>query len=310
MSDTSFSLSPAFKPKYWPTWLGLCFLRLICLLPYPVLMQIGKGIGLLAYRLMKKRKRIAQINIDACFNELPQAERDALTKEAMVNTGIGIMEGFYSWWTSFDEINARGTLHGADIVREAQARGQGVIILSPHYTSIEVSGRILFGNLPADTTYRAQNNAAIDWCLTRARQQDGCHLIEKTEMRKMIKRLKQGRAMWYACDQDFGRKNSVFAPFFGHQAATIATIGRLVKITGAKVVFIDYFRDDSQGFAKSHYHVNISDPFTDQFNASDLDNAIVMNQAVEASVRQHKSQYFWVHKRFKKRPKHETKNFY
>jgi KDO2-lipid IV(A) lauroyltransferase len=135
-------------------------------------------------------------------------------------------------------------------------------------------------------------------------------LIEKTEMRKMIKRLKQGRAMWYACDQDFGRKNSVFAPFFGHQAATIATIGRLVKITGAKVVFIDYFRDDSQGFAKSHYHVNISDPFTDQFNASDLDNAIVMNQAVEASVRQHKSQYFWVHKRFKKRPKHETKNFY
>ena len=305
-----FSINPAFKPKYWPTWIGLALLRLICFLPYPVLMHMGKGIGLLAYKVIKKRKRIAQINIDACFPELSQLEREALTKEAIVNTGIGIMEGFYSWWTPFETLNAKGTLHGADIVRKAQAEGRGVIILSPHYTSIEVSGRILFGNLPADTTYRAQNNKAIDWCLTRARKQDGCHLIEKTEMRQMIKRLKKGRAMWYACDQDFGRKNSVFVPFFGHQAATIATIGRLAKITGAKVVFIDYKRDDSQGFAKSHYHVNISDPFEDQFSGSDEENALIMNQAVEASIRKNKSQYFWVHKRFKKRPENDDTKFY
>ncbi len=304
------TITPAFRPKYWPTWLGLAVLRIICFLPYPILMHIGQGIGKIAYRLLKKRKRIAQINIDACFPELSQSERDVLTKEAIINTGIGIMEGFYSWWTPFDALNARGTLHGAEHVIEAQKQGQGVIILSPHYTSIEVSGRILFGNLPADTTYRAQNNEAIDWCLSRARKQDGCHLIEKTEMRQMIKRLKQGRAMWYACDQDFGRKNSVFVPFFHHQAATIATIGRLVKITGAKVVFIDYKRDDRQGFAKAHYHVNITDPFETQFLGTDEENAILMNQQVEHSIRKNMSQYFWVHKRFKKRPHHNDKPFY
>ena len=66
MSKTR-AINPAFMPKYWPTWFALAIVRVFCFLPYPVLMHMGKGIGLLAYKVIKKRKRIAQINIDACF---------------------------------------------------------------------------------------------------------------------------------------------------------------------------------------------------------------------------------------------------
>lgn len=309
MSDQPL-MNPAFKPKYWPTWLGLAVVRAFCFLPYPVIMQLGKAIGFLAYKLLKKRKRIAQTNIDACLPELSQAEREQLVKETIINTGIGLIEGLYSWWAASKTLNARTTFTGKELVLKAQAQGRGVIILGAHFTPVEFLGRVACEELQMDVTYRAQNNQAIDWCLRRTRQRNNSQLIEKTEMRKMIRNLKKGHAIWYTCDQDFGRKNSVFAPFFGNQAATLATLGRLIKMTNAKVVFIEYQRNDSQGLAKAQYSINISDPFDKQFSESDLQNATVMNQQVEQAVRKNLSQYFWVHKRFKKRPEHNAKPFY
>ena len=297
-------------PRYWPTWLGILLIRLFCFLPYAFVIQIGRGIGILAYALLKKRKRIAHINIDACLPELSQAERDQLVKETIINSGIGLVEGLYSWWASSKSLHSRTTFTGKELVLEAQAQGRGVIVLGAHFTPVELLGRVACEQLRMDVTYRAQNNKAIDWCLRHTRQRNQSDLIEKTEMRKMIRNLKRGNAIWYTCDQDFGRKNSVFASFFGHQAASLATLGRLVKMTNAKVVYIDYHRDDSQGLSKAQYYINITDPFDKQFGESDLQNAIDMNQQVEKVVRKSLNQYFWVHKRFKRRPRRDDEPFY
>ena len=133
-------------------------------------------------------------------------------------------------------------------------------------------------------------------------------MVEKTEMRRLIKILKSGRAMWYASDQDFGRKHSVFAPFFGHQAATLASISKILKLTKAKPLYFSHYRI-GEG-KNTRYLMRISDPFGEELGDDDIKNAALINQTVEAAIHFAPEQYMWVHRRFKTRPNPKDPKFY
>ena len=65
-------------PRYWLTWVGIGLLYLLVLLPYPVIYWLGTSIGRFSMRFLKRRVAIAQRNLELCFPDMPQAERDAL----------------------------------------------------------------------------------------------------------------------------------------------------------------------------------------------------------------------------------------
>ncbi len=65
-------------PRYWLTWLGIGFLYVLVLLPYPLLYVTGCGLGRLAMRFMKRRVQVAQRYLALCFPAMPTSERDAM----------------------------------------------------------------------------------------------------------------------------------------------------------------------------------------------------------------------------------------
>ncbi len=107
--------------------------------------------------------------------------------------------------------------------------------------------------------------------------------------------------MWYAPDQDYGPKQSVFAPFFGVEAATITVIPRLVKINNSAVLMLAHHRTpDGKG-----YRVSISQPLSDYPTGDDVADATTINRCLENEIRKSPAQYMWLHRRFKTRPKGE-----
>src|SRR5690606_41260821 len=76
--------------------------------------------------------------------------------------------------------------------------------------------------------YREHSNAAFDYVQRRGRERHNADAIavEREDVRSMLKSLRKGRGIWYAPDQDYGRKASVFVPLFGIPAATVTEIGR------------------------------------------------------------------------------------
>jgi len=285
-------------------------LRLFCLLPYPILMVLGKGLGYAYYSLAKSRRKVVEVNLDICLPELGASEKQQLCKDTMLNAGIGMIEGFYAMWASDKALVKRSTFSGKALLEQAKADGQGVILLGAHFSPIEIIGHCTGLNIPLDITYRPQDNPVVEHLMIKARSKHYGQLITKSEMRQMVRNLKKGHTVWYTCDQDFGRKYSTFAPFFGTQAATIATLGRMIKMTKPKVLFLDYRRDSSQGLSKSHYYIDIIDPFDNQLGDDDEANAPIINQVLEARIRENLDQYFWMHKRFKRRPNKDDKKFY
>jgi len=104
---------------------------------------------------------------------------------------------------------------------------------------------------------------------------------------------------------DYGPRESVFIPFFGVPAATIPTLSRLVRITGAKVVpCVTRQLRGGQGYVVKFY------PAWEDFPGNGIeDDTRRMNAFIEERVLEMPEQYFWLHKRFKTRPRGEAKPY-
>ncbi len=286
--------------KDYPVIAALFLMKCLVRLPLPVWQKFGIALGKLVYLVAKKRRHIVEVNLKMAFPDKTEAERDKMTRAVIINTVLGALESFYSWWADDADIRARSTIKDLDILLDAN-KGQGVIIIGAHYSTLDLSGRVMGLFKKVDIVYKKQSNKVFNQTMIDCRSPYYSGMIEKKDMRSMIKRLKEGHIVWYAPDQDFGRKGAVFAPFFGVETATLANIGKLVKLTGAKVVFFSHFRE---GLGEDTRFVGaVTAPFGDDVSTDDEMNARTVNHALEQSLRENDiTQYFWVHKRFKTRP--------
>ncbi len=125
-----------------------------------------------------------------------------------------------------------------------------MLLLSGHFCSLDFAGRILMNHHPACFTYQELRNRLLDQLTRKARTRNCKQLIHRHDIRGFIKALRAGEVVWYAPDQDQGRKNSVFAPLFGIPANTLNATTKLARLTGAAVMpFVIQRLPDAQGYA-------------------------------------------------------------
>ena len=75
-------------PRYWPTWLGLGILYLVTKLPYTLQLEFGKNLGRISYYLLKRFRRVAEINLKLCFPTLSHQAREYLLKKQFQSLGM------------------------------------------------------------------------------------------------------------------------------------------------------------------------------------------------------------------------------
>ncbi len=290
-------------PKYWGMWLVIGLLRLAALLPYRAQLKIGAWLGRLMNRLSKKRRRIVDTNLRLCFPEKSQAERDAIRDRCFENLGISLMEMAICWWWPDQKVKPLIEVRGLEHIEACRQQGRGVILLSGHFTSLEIGGRLLVQYIDMQAMYRTQRNRLFDSLLYSKRKGYLADIVSRKNTLKLLKGIRRGIPTWYAPDQDFRRERNVFAPFFGVPTATITASSRLAK--SAKAAMLPYFperKDDGSG-----YILHILPPLENFPSGDDLADATAINASIEQFVRQHPEQYMWVHQRFKTRPPGEDK---
>ncbi|MDX1490922.1 MAG: LpxL/LpxP family Kdo(2)-lipid IV(A) lauroyl/palmitoleoyl acyltransferase [Pseudohongiellaceae bacterium] len=294
-SQRSDTLKPFLGPKYWPTWIGFACIWLLAQAPFAVQMQIGKIIGWLSYHLARERRRICRINIDLCFPQLSASQRKTLVKETFISNGIGIMEVGMAWCRNPEDFRERVTISGLDNLQAASEQGKGVLLVCAHFTTLEFAGSLLSLFHKMDVTYRPHKNALFETLMYRARKRLYGAVIDRGDVRLALKRLKQGATVWYAPDQDYGAKHSVFVSFFGVKAATITATSRFASFNDSAVIFFSHYRSKNN----ASYHLDFSAPLTDYPSGDDKSDARRINQIIEEAVAEHPEQYLWLHKRFK-----------
>lgn len=300
MADDNTPLQLRFfiNPLYWFTWIGIGLLYLTTLLPYRGMLRLGMATGWLSYMLMPQRRRITRTNIRLAFPELDNLATTQLVKQSFYSASTAVFESAWAWWASDIKIKPLGHVEGIEHLQAALRRGKGVIMLGGHYTTVEISGRLLGYHIKVYPTYKRAHNALFEVIMTRGRRNMQKGLVRSSDMRATLKLLKQGEILWYAPDQDFGIERSVFAPFMGVQTATLTMSARLAARAGSPVVpFSSQRLADGQGYVIRFM------PMLDNFpSGDDVQDATAVNAAIEKSVRLAPEQYLWGHRRFKTRP--------
>lgn len=287
-------------PRFWLLWLGLGLLWLLVQLPYVCLLWLGRGLGALMFHLAGSRRRIARRNLELCFPELSEARREQLLRENFASTGIAFFEMAMSWWWPRQRLARLARIEGLEHLQRAQAEGQGVILMAFHFTTLEIGAALLGQRQTIDGMYREHSNPVFDYVQRRGRERHNADAtaIEREDIRAMLRVLRAGRAIWYAPDQDYGRKQSLFAPLFGIPAATVTATTKFARLGKARVVPFSQSRlADGSG-----YRLVIHPPLEDFPGESEEADCRRINQLVEQAIRQQPEQYLWAHRRFKTRP--------
>jgi len=280
-------------PRTYPTWAGIILLRLLSFLPYRIMMAIGSLIGLIALSTMTSRKRIAEINLKLCFPQKSDTERSKLLTENFKSMGKGLMEVAIAWWWSDERIKSlRIETSGIEHLNSSN----GTIFLTAHFSSLELSARLLGQYAESYAMYRPHTNEVLQYHYEKYRSRYSLGIIPRYDVRSMVKALKEKKGIWFAPDQNFARKGFVFSTFFQIPAATNPATSRFANLTDADVIPFHVIRNED-GYNLSFDPQVEAIPSGSLQSDTDLINAFFENWILKSP-----DQYNWIHRRFKTQP--------
>lgn len=285
--------------------LGVFILWLLHFLPFRVLVAIGNGVGVLLYLLAAKRRKIGTTNLRLCFPKMSEEARTTLLRAHFKMFARGLVERCILWWASAERISSLIRVEGVEHFDAIQ--GQPAILLTPHFVGMDAGGQWVAQHTDTVCMYANQRSVYLTQLLLEKRARFRTQLLYSRQqgLRPILKGMRDNMPFIYPPDQDQGVKDGAFIPFFGVPAATMTSVSRIAKMTGAKVVpSITRVLPGGVGYVLTFY------PAWENFPSGDeVADARRMNEFIEQRILEMPEQYFWLHKRFKTRPEGEE-SFY
>lgn len=293
------TIAKLIAPHHWLTWLVFGGFAVIVRLPLNWQCQIGRKFAQTLAKLIPRRTEVIRTNLRLAFPHLNKAEQEQLLAKSIDSLGLTFVETMYVWLRGVESLLPRITLEGLEHLSDTHANSNGgTVLVGAHFASLDLVGAALSLKSPFGIAYRRQRNPVSEYFARRSRKRYYSTVVEANELRALVRELRRGETMWFAADQDMGkRKTTCFVPFFGVDASTVVTPYWLARKTGSKAVFMSHTRDEQNCTWKLQLTpIELADA-TD-LACHEIDAAKV-NRLIEDVVRSEPSQYFWVHRRYK-----------
>ena len=276
-------------------------LRIVSYLPLGAAQFIGKWLGLLAWKLGGRPKKITDINLDICLPELTEEQRRELSRDSLAHTGMTALEIPLMWeWPVNKCLGLIKETEGLELVDEALSTGKGLILLAPHLGNWELTGLFFSSRYKMAALYSPPHIKEFEDYMIRVRGRLGSELVrgDRKGLMRLMGILKEGGVAGILPDQSPRGKTNAYAPFFGMDVMTMTLVGKLVQKTGANVLVTYAERlPNGEGFKI------LVTPAEPGIGADDtVAGATALNQSVEKVVRMAPEQYQWEYKRMRHRP--------
>ncbi len=292
-----FSVS-FLHPRHWGVWLGFALLAIIVnILPYRLLLPLGQSLGKLGMRYGKKRVHVAKRNLELAFPDKTAEDIERIVTENFHNTGLAVIETGITWfWPTW---RFKKLLVEKDIsaLREKAAQGKGVLLCCVHALNLEITARAFAViGLAGYGVFRPHDNPAYNFIQCWGRTHNGNKLIDRKDLKQMIRVLRNGEFLFYLPDHDYGRKKSVFVPFFAIKDACTTTGTSILAYTSkCAIIPGSGFRNEQGKYElMADKCIEADYPQKDEVAA-----AAYMNKCVEEIILRAPEQWMWLHKRYK-----------
>lgn len=273
------------------------------LLPLPVGLALGRGLGTLMRLLAKKRYRVALKNLRIAFGDtLSEAERERIARESFRHFGMFAIEGIKFAYMPQEEVERRIAVdqEGYAEFEAIMAEKKGCLFITGHLGNFEIAGGWITarGYELFALAREARDRGTTDIMLSM-RERKGIQVITLNQSIKPIfAGLKRNACVTIICDQNAA---DVFVPFFGHPTGTVDGPARIALKTGAPLLFIYCVRDGKGGYQLRSNGLYRVEP-TGEEQADILRVTAEINRHLEAIIRQYPEQWLWFHDRWKSSP--------
>ena len=267
----------------------------------------ARVLGWLAPRLMRSRAHIVRTNLSLCFPERSEQERAAWLQQHFYLLALSVVDRGLCWFGAKADIMQATPITGLEHLDDLLKQGRRIIMLAPHFIGLDAAATrlTLFLNESA-TMYTPQSDDDVDTLVREGRSRfNTVHLVSRNAgVRGLIRHLRNGVPVYYLPDMDFRETGSVFVPFFGVPAATLLATAQIAKTWDAAVVPIVSRLNADTG----QYEIQVLPPLEDFPGEQSAEAATArLNQLIESWISVDPPQYYWVHRRFKTRPKGEPR---
>ena len=253
---------------------------------------IGRAIGPLT-----SAHRTARLGLRIAFPDLVEAAREQLARDQWENFGRYI--GEFPLLDRITPESGRVEIVGAEHLEHVVALGSPAIFVSGHLSSLEVMPVVILkAGIVCDITYRAANNPLVDRRMRESRARYGVTLFapKGTEGgRKLLEGLASGRSIALMNDQRYD--DGPLGLFFGKPVRTNPAAARLARRFGAPIIPMSVTRLKGARFRVTA-HPPIEVPRTDDREADIVAGVDAINVFIEARVREHPAEWWWMHKRW------------
>lgn len=282
-------------PRYWPTWMGLGLAYVLSLLPFARQLALGRAMGRALRCLSGGFAAIARRNMQLCLPELRAAKRERLLEKHFESLGVAVMEVSLAWWSAPGKLGSMVRIEGIEHLHAALGRGQGALLLTAHFTPIELAGRLLASVCPVPLGFvrTPLRNEALAYVRQHVRGGCRAYAIANDDIRCVVAALRRNECVCYAPDHARRQECAQMVPMFGIPAASNTLIARIAHTTGATVVPYFFRRlPGTEGYLATFH------PALEGFPSEPIaPDSECFNRMIEAQVRMAPEQYLWINRR-------------
>ena len=285
-------------PKYWGVWIGFGLLALfVNAMPYSWLLAMGRGLGKFSMRFAKGRVRTARRNLELAFPEMSQIEIDRFVLENFKNTGAGLVETGIAWFWPTWRFKCHIIEHNTQPLRDYEEQGKGVLLCCVHALNLEITARAFAViGLSGYGVFRPHDNPAYNFIQYWGRTHNGNRVVDRKDLKQMVRVMREGNRLFYLPDHDYGKKNAAYVPLFAvEDACTTTGTSILAKLSNCGIVIGSGFRNQ-----QGKYDIMADKAIDADFPQRDAVAAAgYMNKFVEELILRAPEQWMWLHRRFK-----------
>ena len=279
--------------------------RLICCLPHSWLLALGRGLGILYYKLIKKQRNRA---IKQMMESLQISEEEAqrTVRASFINMAQNVLEILYMPNLNKDNFTEYIEIEHLDRMKAALAEKHGVVVLTGHVGTWEwLSAAFTLSGLPVTAIAKPQPNMQYTYALNDLRKTIHVEIFSRgtSELIAAARALKSGKILGFLVDQDAG-PGGAFLPFLGRIAATPMGPAVFARKFNSPVVPAFILRQPNGkhkvvvGEVMRYHDTGDTDKDLFDFTAR-------MTKVVEQIIRDNPTQWLWFQKRWNTKPEQQ-----
>jgi len=293
------------KKTVWLLEAGLFIILSVplAILPLRWSMKAGEILGLFLFYLWGSRRRIAVENLRnavASGSILLADTVETVIRDDFRNLGKSFIEVIRIYYGSGKKILESVDIEGVENLHEAQSRGRGVLLLTGHCGNWELLALITgMGLSHGAVVARQMNNPYLNSLLEKVRRRYGNSVIYKRgALKSIVRTFKNNGCVGILIDQAVVPDEGYVIDFLGRGAWTTKMPALIARKTGAAAVPAFIHRTDKGHTIKIYPEVELS-------HRSDIEEAVREDTMrfsgfVEDYIREHPSEWLWIHRRWKR----------